>query len=204
MSTTITVPTIPDPTALTVISTDTEIAVHSIVAQAVLLPDAIAKTTDAIMCRSIMNQAGALFKAIDTQRKKISDPYEQAKKKIIAAAKEPLDTLEQVVDGCKALLAGYVVVTEAENKRAEEARQALEAASPTDARPTPALVLNAPEQKPIEVVPMTTVRDLEIVDEALIPDSYYVLDRVRLRKDVLGGVAVAGCRIRTDQMIANR
>lgn len=51
------------------------------------------------------------------------------------------------------------------------------------------------------IVKTRTHREVEITDEKKIPDEYWVIDMVKLRKDVLGGTKVAGARIVEKEII---
>lgn len=44
-------------------------------------------------------------------------------------------------------------------------------------------------------VQFKTIKDYEITDEKLIPKEYWVLDLVKLRKDALSGVEIAGVKV---------
>lgn len=54
-----------------------------------------------------------------------------------------------------------------------------------------------------EVV-IRTVKDFEVVDESKVPDQYWVLDTVAIRKDVMKGVEIPGVKVIEKQTVAAR
>lgn len=53
-------------------------------------------------------------------------------------------------------------------------------------------------------VQFKTIRDYEIIDEKLIPKKYWVLDLVKLRKDALDGVEIAGVKVVEKKIINSK
>ena len=53
-------------------------------------------------------------------------------------------------------------------------------------------------------IPTTTYKEVEVTDESLIPDEYWTLDTVKLRKVVLAGIAVPGTKIVEKTRIVGR
>lgn len=56
-----------------------------------------------------------------------------------------------------------------------------------------------------EAIPTRKVKELEIVDESKIPERYWVLDMVALRKDAISnGIEIAGIKVVEKEIIVNK
>ncbi len=147
-----------------------------------------------IDARTLMNQAGALSKAVAAAKAKVRKPLADVVKEIDAAVKPLLDSLDGAVALLKIRLEAYRVEQEAR----EAAR--LAALDIGDGRTVP-LDLEAPA--PV-AIPTRTYRDVVITDERLVPDEYWVIDMARVREDVLAGIAIPGTAIKTTKDVVNR
>jgi hypothetical protein len=55
-----------------------------------------------------------------------------------------------------------------------------------------------------EAIPTRKIRDIEIVDESQIPERYWVLDRVAIRKDAVdNSIAIPGIKVVEKEIIVN-
>ena len=151
----------------------------------------------------LIAQVKKLAKYIEGEKDKFTEPA----KAIIATAKETYDPyLAQCKDAERALKEKAQAFMLAERKREEDERAKIVKKvetgyiKPETAMTKLASVPTAPKSAATESsrLTMRMRKDVEIIDQALIPDEYYKpreLDMPKLRKVVTAGVEVPGTRM---------
>lgn len=59
-------------------------------------------------------------------------------------------------------------------------------------------------EKKVEAMPTRKHRDIEIIDESKIPDKYWELNIVTLRRDALSGIEISGIKVVEREIIVSR
>jgi hypothetical protein len=154
--------------------------------------------------RSLVKDAHALTKMIEAQRQLAKEPFLRTGQAIDAAAKVYLNQLNVLVQEGKSQETAFLVERDKLLREQEERRRAAEAEAAKDtSRPTAPLV---PLTAPLEAIkaPLMTHRRVVIVNEALIPGDYYILDMQRLEADALAGVAISGVTVVEESIVVAR
>lgn len=144
--------------------------------------------------RSIVLRAKKLEGIILSQQKLACAPYQAVVDAIKALGTQYVTPLRLVQQEGKAQEAAFIV--ERDRKLAEAERDRLiaeaEAQNLTDRPTTPLVVQEAPEEFK---APVSYHDEVTKIDENLIPDEYWVIDMVRLRRDALAGKNIPGVTV---------
>lgn len=151
-----------------------------------------------------------LAKIIETKKKSITDPINSALKEVRAMFKPVEDHYESL----RLLVDGKIMLYEKE--KAEAARKAQEKIEARVEKGTLKQETAIKKIAKIETVEKNIVSEsgggvqfreikkINIFDPSLVPDQYWILDEVRIRKEALAGVQIAGVKIEVEKVLANR
>jgi hypothetical protein len=162
------------------------------------------------LVRSITADAQSLLRQVETQRKVTQAPFQKIIDQIRDAARPVTTRLEEIKAEGKHQMEAAIQERDRRLREEEAARLAAEAAARAAAvvenRPTPALV-------PISVTPalqapLTKHRDVVVVNAALVPDEFWVIDHTKLRAAALAadtaGSSIPGVEVRVLHGVAAR
>lgn len=158
---------------------------------------------------TLLSNINLARKAVTQQKDKIVKPLNESLKQIrafFAPVEEQIETARRMVEG--KLIEYDKKVTAA--ARVEQDKIAARAEKGTLRPETAAKKLEAVQEAPKSVetkqgtVSFKEVRDIEVTDENAIPDAYWKLDMVLVRKDALAGVEISGVKVVTKKQINNR
>lgn len=164
--------------------------------------------------RDVVRQSRSLYNLVEAQRAAVKAPFIAIGKAIDEAARPILARLNDIAAEGKDQETAFIVernrlVREQEAARvaAEAAARATHAALAQAGRPTPELVVLQPV--PVINAPLTTVRTVVVTSESMIPDGYWVLDRVRLERDALalhtqGAPMIPGVEVVVEKKVVSR
>ena len=161
---------------------------------------------------ALVGEMKALYKAIEDDRKSITDPINRSVKKINARYKGPTNYLETHYRALEKRCGGWYAErarkareAEARALAAQEAKQEKANARAEDLGLAPTM---APPPPPRVVAPaqttqfddgssatMTAVPRWRVVDESQIPHEYWILDEKKLNAVTKAGLKVAGIEI---------
>lgn len=164
----------------------------------------IANDEDLQRAGVVLANVKQLIKNLKAEKERITKPARE----IIKVAKEKFSDLEQRLANIEATIKekmlGYQQVKKLEAKRLEtevakkftdgelDMAQAAEEMSKVAAPAIP------------KGVQMRKVKEVLIVNEGIIPDKYWILDDVTIRKDALAGVVIPGVEVAEKEIIAVR
>ncbi len=142
--------------------------------------------------RAVVKDAKALERQVEACRLVARQPYQMVVDTIDTLAKQYLAPLKAIQMEGKAQEGAFIVERDRRIAEAERDRLIAEAAAAnhTDDRPTAPLVVQPPMEE--FKAPISYHDEMKIVDEALIPMEYRVIDMVRLRRDALAGKTIPG------------
>jgi len=170
----------------------------------------IADDADCIKAREFLKTASSLRKQVETDRKSAAKPFNDVADLVYASAKTVIDPLDTVIALLKTKLADYINrVNEARSLADLQARQQAERISNGDqTRLAPAIVVPDPSSDPLVnsslPVATRTTKRAEILDRALVPDKYKVIDLNMVEADLKMGIEVPGARLVDHTIVVSR
>lgn len=154
------------------------------------------------IARNYLAEISTAKKIVKETKEGITKPLNESLKKIREMFSRPEAMIEEAETILKNKLSVFLVKIQKEaEKKTEEVMTKVVNGEMTMAQA--GAKLEKVEAR-ADAVPKRTIKEMFITDENQIPDSYWVLDMVRLRKDVLSGVVVPGTLIVSKDIIVNR
>lgn len=161
---------------------------------------------------TLFGNVSSCIKKVEDQRKEVKAPFLDLGKKIDAAANSVLIPLLSCKERLGIMMVMYKREKEIEKQkelaRAEEEARKRKEREEQAKGPATSFEEAVEQQQPqaaqqvvkIEVPTFSTVKlvtrkELKIVDESLIPRQYLVPDTVKIRKELLEGAVIPGCRL---------
>lgn len=148
------------------------------------------------------------IKEIDEERKLYTQPLDESKKRIMAKAKSITEPLEKYVEKISKAMGEWYL---AEEKRRQEEQKKLEEQAIKEAGDSPDVIVPIVESVKTtrgQVSTTTGIKynDFEIVDEALIPREYLMVDESKIKEAInKGGVkSISGIKITEQVRFTNR
>jgi hypothetical protein len=141
------------------------------------------------------------IKEVEEERKSYTDPFEQAKKRLIAKAKIIIEPIEAYIEKINKAMSSYHEVQEkirlAELKKIEEEKMKyLEECSKKTVMPEPEKMMIKPETENtkttrgnVATTSMIEKWEFEVTQEELLPREFLMPNEVAIRKAVNGGGA---------------
>lgn len=168
----------------------------------------VEKESDLTVASDLIKKVKQLGKFIEQEKDKFVAPA----KAIIAVAKTKYDPAIKECDNAEVILKGRVRVFMDEQDRVRRESEAAIAKKLEDGRIKPETAVKKFEALP--EAPKTVIADnsgirrsmkkvAKIVDASLIPDEYWVLDEVKVRKVALAGVAIPGVVVEEESVISS-
>jgi len=176
--------------------------------------------------RKIVN---AKIKELDSQRKEITIPIDQAKKKVMELFKKPMDTCKQVLDICDVLMIAYTDMQEKKRKedqdkldrQAEKKRKELEAKAEAKRAEGKEEKAEQYEEKAAEVLPPVAAPRVEkpkgisyteryygdVIDFKALPDEYKMVEQSKINKVMQatkGTIPIPGVKVRKERTVSSR
>lgn len=171
--------------------------------QAMAEAPAIIDQTTMNAVRAVVKNAKKVFNDLDAARQAIKAPFLEMEKRIDGAAKPLLERLRRVMNEGKLQESDYLTERDRQLAEEDQRRKANEALAAQDtSRPTAPLVLmTLPE---VVEAPLSSRKEVTIVDPAVLPRQYLVPDMARIRADALAGVVIPGVKVETVQTLVAR
>jgi hypothetical protein len=172
--------------------------------QALCDAPAITDQTTLTTVRSVVKAAKVLWNEIDASRQMVKAPYLDACTKIDAAAKPYLRRLEDLMDEGKRQQGQYIIDRDQKLAEDEAARRLAEIEAMKDtSRPTAPLI--APTLPEVLTAPLQSSPRVVILDPALIPQEYWVLDMAKINYDALVAKRpIPGVEVRNESIVIAR
>lgn len=151
-------------------------------------------------------EAAVELEAIRTVGKRITAEKEKFTKpanEIIKSARALFGPLEAVVDEANRVIRSKMVAFQAKREAAADKKevkieaqfQAGKITSDKAIEKLDAVRVDTTVAAKNSVVKFKTIKDIEIVDQAQVPDEYWVLDMPRVRKAALAGLPIPGVKV---------
>lgn len=165
------------------------------------------KTVDDLpKATELLGKIKTVGKVITTTKESITKPMNEA----LRAARSMFAPIEMTWGKAEAIVKNKMVdFHNAELKKAEKQTAAIdkkvEAGKMTPEKAVEKTKAITPQKNVTTTggaAQFRTVKEVEIVDETLIPREYFALDLVKVRKVALAGVAIAGVRVVEKQVVA--
>lgn len=183
-----------DEKAIQVLKAQTTQKMNAAVALEIKSPEDLEKGKD------ILNKIAQYKKAVKAQKDKILKPMNEAVKEVrnfFAPIEERVDQADQEIRG--KILSYNRVVQEKQAK--EQVKIEEKVAAGTMKQETAEKKLEKQAEQ-VAAIPTRKVAKLVITDEQAIPDEYWVIDMVKLRKAVISDrVAVPGTKVEMEETI---
>lgn len=157
--------------------------------------------------RAIVKSSKKLWNDIDAARQLAKAPFLDACKAIDAAARPLLDRLTDVMNEGKHQEGTYLIERDRQLREDEDRRRAAELEALKDtSRPTAPLI--APTLPAPVDAPLSQHKVVTIVDPALVPDEFWVIDQPKLEKAALeaaaAGKTIPGVTVSTVSRVVAR
>ena len=167
------------------------------------MSDTKVKTEDDLTdAKGILVNVSTAKKLLQAKKDGIVKPLNEALRQIRALFAPVEAKIAEAESGLKREILAYsnAVQAKVQAKQAEVAKK-VESGQITLTKA--AAQLEKGEQK-TEAIPTRKVKEMEIVDEAQIPEEYWELNLIKLRKVALAGVAVPGVRVVEKTIIVSK
>lgn len=151
----------------------------------------------------VMKMCKQKIKEVEEERKTFTAPIDEAKKRIMAKAKEITEPLEKYIEKIEKAMGSWYLAEQKriaeENKRLEEeaiAKAQAEQSTSTDIV-VPIVESVKTTRGQVSTTTGTTYNDFELVDLSLVPREYLMLDESKVKEAInRGGVKeIAGIKI---------
>lgn len=197
----------PDQTHIPTSVAATEVARTEQFLEGVVKQGLIAKPANATDAATATSQFGWLKdkeKELKERETAITKPLNDALKGVRALFAPVRDRLAGMITQVKSGLEQYNADVEAalEKQRAKLAHK-VEAGALTEGQAKREIV-KAATAGGAGVIPTSKHRVVVVIDEAKVPDRYWVLDMVKVRRDALDGRRIPGVEVREEQRVVNR
>ncbi len=194
------------PTVTLVVKAKTFADVHD-QEQALIAAPAITDQPTMNKVRAIVKSAKKLWNDIEAARQLAKAPFLDACQRIDAAARPLLGRLTDVMNEGKHQEGTWLIERDRQLREDEDRRRAAELEALKDtSRPTAPLV--APTLPAVLDAPLAQFKEVTIVDPALVPDEYWVIDMAKLEKAALAaaaaGKAIPGVTVTTVSRVVAR
>lgn len=141
--------------------------------------------------RAVVKETKKVWNIVDAERQRVKAPFLEACRRIDAAAKPLLDELQAVMNEGKHQEGLYLIERDRQLALEDEQRRLAELEAMKDtSRPTAPLI--APTLPAPLDAPLSTFKEVTIVNPALVPDEYWVIDRARVEADARAGKTIPG------------
>lgn len=146
-----------------------------------------------------------IAKDIKSKKDGIVKPMNEALKRVRELFKPVEEQVEHAIDQVTNGLSEYNhKAQEAIAEKEEELKERVEEGEITEEKAERILAKKS-DKIGAAIIPMRIKRDIKIVNESLVPDRYWIIDTVALRRDVLtDGMKVPGVEITEADLIVNR
>jgi hypothetical protein len=157
----------------------------------------------------MLTKVSAKIKVLDTERKEMTKPLDDSKKRIMAWFNEPIETLQGIQAGLKQAMLAYQKAVQAKQLAKEQAiREQLAKEQEVEVEDVQ-LPVSAPKN-PIGAFTNSTIRktwECEVIDETQVPREFLMVDTAKLKKYATAMKAdakVAGVRFFEKEGIVSR
>lgn len=152
-----------------------------------------------------LDEAVAMLKGLKEVQKQVKEKKESVTKPLneaLKAARSLFEPMETALAAAEAKLKGRMLTYQASlAKKVEVAVEKAEEKIAEGGSFAQAGKAVAKAAARVDAVPTMTVKKVLVEDESKLPDAYWVIDQVKLRKDLLAGVVVPGAKIVEEQTI---
>ena len=153
--------------------------------------------------RAVVKDTKKVWNEIEAARQLAKAPFLDACTKIDAAARPLLTRLTDVMNEGKRQEGEYLIERDRQLRADEELRRQAELLAMRDtSRPTAPLV--APTLPEVINAPLSQRREVKIVDPALVPAEYWILDVARIEREALGGKVIPGVTVSQISLVVAR
>lgn len=148
---------------------------------------------------TMLTEVRSREKEIETAKGLLVNPLKDTVKNIQAMFKP----LEEDIEESKKLLKDSLTdwdkeVKEKEAKKQDEIMEKVASGEITEEKASKKLEVS---ETKATALPTTTVSKMVIENPELVPDAYWVIDEVKLRKDLLAGIVVSGAKIIKEKVV---
>lgn len=192
------------PSRIFAVAPETEAKILCVVNGAVdVLEAGLKNASDCELARTYLTTLQAQKSVVNKQRDILLKPFKGIVDEIKSATERALATVEPVQVALKEAIGGYLLERQREEAANLAAALKAQAQPAPEGRVTPALP-DLPVPVALPKVSTYVHRDIQIDDPTKVPDTYYILDMVRLKRDALDGKKIPGVSIIEETKVAAR
>jgi hypothetical protein len=163
---------------------------------------AIRSMADLDAAKTSLAEASAFLKKIKAKKETVTKPLNEALRAARAVFAPIESRVEEAITSLKGRMLDYDRKLRAEEERKSKEAEAKIASGETTLAKAGASLERVEAKR--DAIPTQVRSDCVVTDESLVPDAYWVIDMVKLRRDVLAGVSVPGAAKVEKTIIVNR